>query len=100
MLNDQLRRDSIGGRVVIAGSLGSMGREVIFRVVTAVREFESFTDTNDPHGEHDCAVLVVNDLVVLWKIDYYDETLDAHSPDPSDPDVTVRVMTIMLAEDY
>jgi Protein of unknown function (DUF3768) len=37
---------------------------------------------------------------MFWKIDYYDLSLSMHSPDASDPSVTIRVLTLGLAEDY
>ena len=38
--------------------------------------------------------------LIFFKIDYFAKALNAHSPDPSDPSVTERVITIMLAEEY
>jgi hypothetical protein len=38
--------------------------------------------------------------MIMFKIDYYDQSLSMHSPNPADPSVTQRVITIMLAEDY
>jgi Protein of unknown function (DUF3768) len=31
---------------------------------------------------------------------YLDRSLNYHSPDPTDPAVTVRVITVMLADEY
>ena len=40
------------------------------------------------------------EVYIVWKIDDYDTGLQAASPDPSDPSVTTRVLTIMLASEY
>ena len=42
----------------------------------------------------------VDGHAIFFKIDYYDKSRSYHSPDPSDPSLTERVITIMLAEEY
>jgi hypothetical protein len=37
---------------------------------------------------------------IFFKIEYFDRDLKYHSPDPTDPAVTMRVITVMLAEEY
>ncbi len=99
-LNDDLRRRGIGGTVLVSAGLHALGPATVSEVLRLVGQFDAFTAANDPHGEHDCAVLQAGALRVLWKIDLYDNNLQHHSPDPMDPAVTRRVLTIMLAEEY
>jgi Protein of unknown function (DUF3768) len=99
-LNDQLRRTGKGGRIVITSGIQALGGDAVNEVLLAVAQFDNFTDENDPWGEHDCAVLTVNARRIIFKLDYFDRALRLHSPDASDPAVTERVLTIMLAEEY
>lgn len=99
-LNDLLRCKGIGGQVMITAGLDALGSSVVHRVLQAVAAFEEFNGENDPHHERDCSILTIDGLRILWKIDYFDRTLTYHSPDPADPEVTSRVLTIMLANEY
>ncbi len=99
-LNDALRTTGKGGRIVITPGIGALAPDAISAILAAVANFNAFDANNDPHGEHDCAVLTVGAKRVIWKIDYYDRSLSGHSPDPADPAVTTRILTIMLAEEY
>lgn len=76
------------------------GQAFVSEAVGAVQTFDAFTAENDPYGEHDFGAITVAGKRVFWKIDYYDRSLEFGSPDPADPAITRRVLTVMLAEEY
>ncbi|MEQ8653040.1 MAG: DUF3768 domain-containing protein [Kiloniellales bacterium] len=100
-LNDELRKGtSCDGSIVFTSGIQAGGLEFVSEVMKAVAAFDSFDEDNDPWNEHDFGALDVRDERVFFKIDYYDRELTGHSPDKSDPAVTKRVLTIMLASEY
>ncbi len=99
-LNDRFRTSFVGGCVCVTNGIQALGREFVAEALAAVRAFEEFTDANDPHAEHDFGGVTVQGQKVFWKIDYYDPSMKFGSSDPSSPDITRRVLTVMLAEEY
>ncbi len=99
-LNDQLRQRGVGGRTMLTAGVQALGQALLMKALAAVRTFDAFNGDNDPHGEHDFGSLDIGAARLFWKIDYYDRELLYGSPDPTDPAVTTRVLTIMLAEEY
>jgi hypothetical protein len=84
----------------ITSGVSSFGPLFVLEVVGAVARFDSFNEDNDPHGEHDFGAVEIAGERIFWKIDYYDLQLRYGSDDPANPDVTRRVITIMLASEY
>jgi hypothetical protein len=99
-LNDELRQHLIGGIAVMTPGIAALGQEAVARIVQTIEVYDDFCHANDPHEEHDFGAFDADGKRVFFKIDYFDSTLTVHSPDPSDPAVTKRVITIMLAEEY
>ncbi len=106
-LNDQFRITGHGGRIYITRGIMALPGYQMFRIVEAIRAFDAFTQDNDPHGEHDFGAVTIEGEKVFWKIDYYKPNLEGDldidgpgSEDPSDAAGTIRVLTIMLAEEY
>jgi len=99
-LNDRLRREDLGGSVVITAGVAALGPEMVMRVREAVELFDTFTADNDPYGEHDFGIVQVDGVTFYWKIDYYDSSLEFGSEDPADPDETTRVLTILRSNEY
>ncbi|MBB3983590.1 trehalose-6-phosphatase [Sphingobium fontiphilum] len=99
-LNDELRAFRRGGYVTITSGVQSLGQTAMQAVLLKVAQFDAFTAGNDPHAEHDFGAVEHERQTFFWKIDYYDKRLEYGSPDPANPDVTARVLTIMLASEY
>ena len=99
-LNDALRKTGCGGKVLITDGVMALGTDFAGAALKAVQAFDSFSDANDPWGEHDFGTRAVLHQRVLWKIDYYDRKAELHSPDPSCSKVRLRVLTIMWEEEY
>jgi hypothetical protein len=99
-LNDFFRTSLIGGRIVLTHRVGELSEEKLRELLTAVKNFDNFTDDNDPHGEHDFGAIEMHDTNYYWKIDYYDPSLTSGSENPADPSKTIRVLSVMLAAEY
>ncbi len=99
-LNDQLRHNLSGGIAVMTCGVAALGAEAVARIVKTINVYDDFCHANDPHQEHDFGSFEADGQTIFFKIDYFDTTMTHHSPDPADPAVTERVITVMLAEEY
>jgi hypothetical protein len=100
-LNDTFRRDfPAGGKRFITDGIFALDEADRAAILEKVRTFDSFTEDNDPHGEHDFGIFDFKGELIFWKIDYYDRACEYGSEDPADPTKTTRVLTIMLADEY
>jgi Protein of unknown function (DUF3768) len=100
VLNDNFRSTFIGGQVLLSSGVCELPIDIKAQALLAVKTFKDFTGDNDPYGEHDFGLFEVAGDTFYWKIDYYDLDCRYGSEDPSDPEKTSRVLTIMLAAEY
>src|SRR5260370_14377111 len=99
-LNDAFRRTFKGGRVMMTAGVDALPPDVKAMAIRRVATFSEFTEDNDPHGEHDFGSFEIAGRKFFWKIDAYDADMRYGSEDPTDPNKTTRVLTIMLANEY
>ena len=99
-LNDEFRQKIANGCAVITRGVAALGKTAVDRIVKTIAVYDDFCQANDPHHEHDFGSFDAEGQTIFFKIDYYDRALICHSPDPTNPSVTQRVMTIMLAHEY
>jgi hypothetical protein len=99
-LNDELRQNLLGGGAVMTPGIAALGADAINRLVKTIATFDDFCNANDPYDEHDFGMFDFDGVPVMFKIDYYDKNMQLHSPNPADPSVTERIITLMLAEEY
>jgi hypothetical protein len=99
-LNDRFRCTFQGGRVMLTSGVANLDVVTKAHVLAAIKNFSSFDEGNDPHGEHDFVSVEVGGEKYFWKVDYYDTDIRYAADDPSDPAHTTRIATIMLGSEY
>ena len=100
VLNDNFRVTFLGGKVVLTQGVNELPLDVKANVLLMVQRFDNFTRDNDPYGEHDFGCFEFAGDTFYWKIDYYSIDCRSGSEEPSDPEKTTRVLTIMFAAEY
>lgn len=99
-LNNQLRQTFKGGRIMTTSGIEALPVLTKLKILKAIQQFDDFSPENDPYGEHDFGAGKESGHSYFWKIDYYDQYCRQGSEDPANPEITTRVLTIMLAREY
>jgi len=100
-LNDAYRKHDKGnGRMFLTSGVQSLPLGELVELARKMAAFDDFNEDNDPYGEHDFGAIEQRGVKYFWKIDYYDLNLEFHSEDKSDEEKTVRVLTLLRADEY
>ena len=94
-LNDQLRTTFKGGRVQMTRSFYDLDDRLRGRALCAMSRYNRF----DPDSEHDSGVFIFGGFAFEWQIEYRSAKGTGCSPDPSDPEKTLRVLTLYATGD-
>ena len=94
-LNDQLRSTFKGGRVQMTCGVYELDERLRGRALSALARFDTF----DVASEHESGVFIFAGYAFEWRIEYRDKDGSGVSPDPSDPEQTLRVLTLYAAAD-
>ena len=94
-LNDQLRTTFKGGRVQITPSVYALDDRLRGRALVVLARYSKFA----ADSEHDCGVFIFAGFAFEWRIEYRGADGSGISPDPADPEQTLRVLTLYTIDD-
>ena len=94
-LNDQFRTTFKGGRVQMTPDFYGLDPRLRGRALCVMSRYKSF----DEDSEHDRGVFIFAGYSFEWHIEYRSRDGTGVSPDPADPDKTLRVLTLYASGD-
>lgn len=95
-LNDQLRTTFKGGRVQMTAAVCALDPQLRGRALSALSRYDKFSDGE----EHDSGVFIFAGYSFEWRIEYRGKDGIGVSPDPANPEMTFRVLTLYAATDF
>ena len=94
-LNDHLRTTFKGGRVQMTPSVYELDDRLRGRALSVLARYNKF----HPDSEHDRGVFIFAGFSFEWRIEYRNADGHGVSPDPSNPEKTLRVLTLYTIDD-
>jgi hypothetical protein len=94
-LNDQLRITFKGGRVQMPPSVYELDDRLRGRALSVLARYVSF----HPDSEHDRGTFIFAGYSFEWRIEYRGADGTGISPNPADPEKTLRVLTLYAIDD-
>ncbi len=94
-LIDQLRSTFRGGRVQMTPSVYELDDRLRGRALSVMAGYRTF----DADSEHDRGVFIFAGYAFEWCIEYRGKDGVGVSPDPSDAERTLRVLTLYVVDD-
>ena len=95
---------SVPGQIVFTRGVADLSPVAKAIIMQRVQNFSEFTRDNDPYGDHTFGAfefeVAGNSYKIFWKIDLYDTAYNMGSENPSDVNVTRRVLTVLHASEY
>lgn len=95
---------AIKGQIVVTQGVAALDAVVTATLFHRLLSFDAFTEDNDPYGDHTFGCIAFElegtEHRVFWKIDLYDTAYRYGSDDAANPEVTRRVLTLMLPSEY
>jgi hypothetical protein len=95
---------SVPGQIVVTRGVADLPPTAQADIMQRVQKFDSFTEDNDPYGDHTFGAFEIesdgDSHKLFWKIDLYDTDYAMGSDAPSDVTVTRRVLTILHAHEW
>jgi hypothetical protein len=107
--NDAFRHSILGntpianapqGQFVMTRGVAALGPDSQLELTRRVAAFDAFNADSDPQGWHEMGVIEFDGTTVWFKLDLYDTDYTYGSPEPSDPEQTRRVLTLLLPSEY
>lgn len=96
-LNDAARSTFTGCLVVLTPTFEKLPLTTKTHLLKSVREFTDFDEVRDT--EHRFGVINYQGQEYFFHMAYQDLTLQVHSPDPANPRVTRRVLTVGVSSE-
>lgn len=99
-LNDHCRKTFTGCTVMVTPTVQELPEEQKTKLLEAVRTFDTFDGGNDPWREHDFGCVELFGERWFWSFSYYDKSMRTGSDDPSNVEITCRILTVMHASEW